>query len=277
MPLSDEVQSRIEKTIASNKVVLFMKGTPEQPQCGFSATVTGILNNLTSDYKTVNVLEDPEVREGIKTYSEWPTIPQLYIDNEFIGGCDVIQGMYANGELHRTLGLEPIEPVRPKINLSDSAAASINAVIAENPDAAVHLTIDANWNHQFGLRAAKGHEIKTISNGVEILLDLDSAQRADGLVIDMADSPDGTGFSIQNPNAPPSADQISAEDLKRQLDSGVPLYLFDVRELEEREQASIEGREQQGHPNVVDVVAGHKAQRREDQGGGRDQDGGGQR
>lgn len=241
MPLSDEVHSRIEETIASNKVVLFMKGTPEQPQCGFSATVTSILNNLTPDYKTVNVLEDPEVREGIKTYSEWPTIPQLYIDGEFVGGCDVIQKMYADGELHLSLGLDPVEPVQPKISLSDAAAASVNAVVTENPGVAVHLKIDANWNHQFGLAPAKGHEIKAMANGIEILLDLDSARRADGLVIDMVDSSDGTGFSINNPNAPPSADQMPVEDLKSQLDAGEDVHLFDVRELEERERASIEG------------------------------------
>ena len=108
MSLSNELQSRIEATIASDKVVLFMKGTPQQPQCGFSATVIGILNNVGSDYKTVNVLEDPDIREGIKTFSQWPTIPQLYIDSEFVGGCDVIQQMYTSGELHTSFGLERV-------------------------------------------------------------------------------------------------------------------------------------------------------------------------
>jgi monothiol glutaredoxin len=204
MPLDVEVRAQIESVIASNKVVLFMKGTPQQPQCGFSATVIGILNNVVADYATADVLADPGIRDGIKEYSQWPTIPQLYIDNEFVGGCDVVQQMYTSGDLHRALGLEPVEQKVPEITITDSAAAAIREVADGQADTAVHLTVDAGWNHQFSLGPVKGHEIKVTSNGIEVHFDLDSAQRADGLVVDMTDSPEGAGFSISNPNAPSS-------------------------------------------------------------------------
>ena len=95
MTLDEATRQKITQNIENNSVVLFMKGTPAQPQCGFSATVVQILSELAADYSTVNVLEDPAIREGIKTYSNWPTIPQLFIDGEFIGGCDIVKDMHA--------------------------------------------------------------------------------------------------------------------------------------------------------------------------------------
>ena len=89
--------------INNNEVCLFMKGTPELPQCGFSMTVTNILKILEVNFKGINVLDNKNIREGIKTYSEWPTIPQLYIKNEFVGGCDIIKEMYESGELAKYL------------------------------------------------------------------------------------------------------------------------------------------------------------------------------
>jgi len=97
---SDPIQEEIARTIAENDVVLFMKGTKQFPQCGFSATAAKILEHLGVTFKDVNVLEDQAIREGIKAYSNWPTIPQLYIKGEFIGGCDIMREMYAAGELH---------------------------------------------------------------------------------------------------------------------------------------------------------------------------------
>ena len=93
------VQERIEKLISENPVVLFMKGTKSFPQCGFSASVVNILNTLVPKYTTVNVLSDAEVRQGIKEFSDWPTIPQLYVKGEFVGGCDIIREMFQAGEL----------------------------------------------------------------------------------------------------------------------------------------------------------------------------------
>jgi len=94
------VQEQIKQTIDGNDVVLFMKGTAKFPQCGFSATVAKILDHLGVPYKDVNVLDDQGLREGIKTFSNWPTIPQLYVKGEFIGGCDIVREMFQAGELH---------------------------------------------------------------------------------------------------------------------------------------------------------------------------------
>ncbi len=96
---NEDVKNKIEKLINGSDVFLFMKGTPTMPQCGFSAAVIGVLNHVGVKYETCNVLQDNDIREGIKAYSDWPTIPQLYIKNEFVGGCDIIREMHENGEL----------------------------------------------------------------------------------------------------------------------------------------------------------------------------------
>ena len=97
--LDEGVKSRIEKEISSNEVVLFMKGTPVFPQCGFSSMVSQVLSHIGVEFKGVDVLAEPTLRDGIKSFSDWPTIPQLYVKGEFIGGCDIIKEMYENGEL----------------------------------------------------------------------------------------------------------------------------------------------------------------------------------
>ena len=94
-----DVKQQIESTVKSNDIVLYMKGTKKIPQCGFSATVVQILERCGVDFKDVNVLADPELREGIKQYTNWPTIPQLYVKGEFVGGCDILREMFQSGEL----------------------------------------------------------------------------------------------------------------------------------------------------------------------------------
>ena len=97
--LDAATKERIDADIASEDVVLYMKGTPVFPQCGFSAAVVGVLTHLGVPFRGINVLEDDSIREGIKAYSDWPTIPQLYVKREFVGGCDIIREMYETGEL----------------------------------------------------------------------------------------------------------------------------------------------------------------------------------
>ena len=96
-----DIKAWIENEVTSNDVVLFMKGSPAFPQCGFSSQVVQILDYLGLDYKGVNVLENPDIRQGIKEYSNWPTIPQLYVKGEFVGGCDIVREMYQSGELQQ--------------------------------------------------------------------------------------------------------------------------------------------------------------------------------
>jgi monothiol glutaredoxin len=98
-----DVTKRIEDEVNHNDVVLFMKGTPVFPQCGFSAAVVEVLDHIGVQFKGINVLVDPEIRDGIKSFSDWPTIPQLYVKGEFIGGCDIVREMYSTGELHQLL------------------------------------------------------------------------------------------------------------------------------------------------------------------------------
>tara|TARA_Y100001970_G_scaffold9640_1_gene11314 strand:- start:8 stop:340 length:333 start_codon:yes stop_codon:yes gene_type:complete len=101
--MEQQTNDLINKEIENNEVCLFMKGTPDAPQCGFSMAVSNILKILEVNFKGVNVLENQELRQGIKEYSDWPTIPQLYIKKEFVGGCDIIKEMYENGELKKVL------------------------------------------------------------------------------------------------------------------------------------------------------------------------------
>ena len=97
--MNENINEKIKDLIEKNEVCLFMKGTPEVPQCGFSLAVSNVLKHLEVKFNGVNVLENPEIREGIKTFSDWPTIPQLYIKGEFVGGCDIVKEMFEKGEL----------------------------------------------------------------------------------------------------------------------------------------------------------------------------------
>ena len=101
--MGNEIQESIKSVVESNDVVLFMKGTKETPQCGFSNAIVNTLSFMNVDFKDVNVLDDDDLREGVKIFTDWPTIPQLYVKGEFIGGCDIIQDMYKRGELSEVL------------------------------------------------------------------------------------------------------------------------------------------------------------------------------
>ena len=101
--MDENTKNTIQNHIDTNEICLFMKGTPDAPQCGFSMAVTNMLKLLEVNFHSVNVLEDQKVREGIKTFSDWPTIPQLYINKEFVGGCDIVKEMYESGELAKLL------------------------------------------------------------------------------------------------------------------------------------------------------------------------------
>jgi monothiol glutaredoxin len=105
MAPNETLRQQISDLLASNRVVLFMKGTRQMPQCGFSAQVVQILDEILPNYETVDVLLSPEIRDGIKAFSQWPTIPQLYVGGQFIGGCDIVREMRASGELQKLIGV----------------------------------------------------------------------------------------------------------------------------------------------------------------------------
>ena len=101
--MNEDIKKKIDNLIKKNEICLFMKGTPEIPQCGFSLAVSNILKHLKVDFQGINILDDDELRQGIKQYSDWPTIPQLYIKKKFVGGCDIVKEMFETGELQTKL------------------------------------------------------------------------------------------------------------------------------------------------------------------------------
>lgn len=240
MSLSDATRDKIEQQIQGNKVVLFMKGTPQQPMCGFSARTVAALDSLTKDYVSVNVLEDPEIREGIKVYGNWPTIPQLYIDGELVGGCDIVLGMLNSGELHESLGMDAPDRTSPEITITDRAAEQIREAMQGHEGVVLHFHVDANWDSGFNLAPPEGHEIVTQSNGIELYMDIATAQRAKGGSIDWISSMQGEGLAIDLPEAPAPVRQMTVQELAEKLRAG-GIMLIDVRSAEERAKASIEG------------------------------------
>src|SRR3954469_21250803 len=119
--LSDTLRSQISALVTENPVVLFMKGTRRAPQCGFSAQVVQILDQLLPEYETVDVLSSPQLRDGIKEFSEWPTIPQLFVNGEFVGGCDIVRALHESGELSQLLSKPGAPPKLPEIKISEAA------------------------------------------------------------------------------------------------------------------------------------------------------------
>jgi monothiol glutaredoxin len=242
MSLDEATREKITSLIESSEVMVFMKGNREMPQCGFSATVVKILDSFLPTYQTFDVLSDPQVREGIKEYSAWPTIPQLYIKGEFIGGCDIIREIQDSGELAQTLGIEVGDAAEPAISISDAAADALHRATADAPpDHALHLGIDARYRSSLFMAPESNDEVEVTANGIGIRLDRMSALRADEARIDVAETPNGPGFQVQLPKAPQRVQSLSVQDLERRLDSGERFEFIDVRSPEERATASIPG------------------------------------
>ncbi|MCB9565683.1 MAG: Grx4 family monothiol glutaredoxin [Myxococcales bacterium] len=238
----DEVREKITAMIASDRVVLFMKGTRFQPQCGFSATVVGILDGLVPSYTTVNVLADPLIREGIKEFSAWPTIPQLYVDGNFVGGCDIVREMEASGELHGVLGADQAPVKAPAVKVSERALATLREVAQETGESTIRVRISPRYHHDLAFEEEEPGDLAVDLEGIRLVFDRMSAVRAEGMSIDFVEQGPSSGFKIDNPNAPPSVKQISARQLRERLDAGAgELLLIDVRTPQEREIATIAG------------------------------------
>jgi monothiol glutaredoxin len=242
MSLDTETQRHLQSLVDEHEVLVFMKGSREAPQCGFSASVVGILDQLLPRYATVDVLADPAIREGVKSFSQWPTIPQLYVRGEFQGGCDIVQEAFASGELMATLGVEIPEPHRPDLRITPAAAEQLLRASGEAPEGhALHLSVDARYRSRLTLQPVGPGSVSAESEGVTLHFDPLSASRARGAVIDLTRTSGGVAFRVQLPEAPNVVRPMSAGELKSRLDRGEPVGLYDVRTPEERATASIAG------------------------------------
>ncbi|WP_313160382.1 Grx4 family monothiol glutaredoxin [Stenotrophomonas sp.] len=240
MSLDPALRSRIESILNANRVVLFMKGQPTMPQCGFSAKAVGALQDLGVEFAHVNVLADAEIREGIKAYGDWPTIPQLYIDGELVGGSDIILQMAGSGELSSVLGLAALDRTPPRITVTPAAVEMLRGALADAPGASLQLGIDARFQPNFQLAPHDDNAIAAESNGLRVQFDLASARRADGITIDWVDDIRGQGLAIDNPNAPKPVQELGVRDADDRLRAGT-VTVVDVRPADERAIAAING------------------------------------
>jgi len=240
MSISPEFRTRMDELVQNNNVVLFMKGNRRMPQCGFSAKVVGMLDSILDDYQTVDVLSDHEVRTGMKDYSEWPTFPQIYIKGEFMGGCDIVTEMHGSGELHKALGVELKEIPVPTVTVTDAAAKTFREALADAPGMSLRFTVTKSFQHGLDFGAKSPVDVVAMANGLELVMDRGSAERAEGVVIDFVTGPKGQGFKIDNPNAPASVKQIGPQEVAAMLQAGA-ITLVDVRTQAEWTTAHIEG------------------------------------
>jgi monothiol glutaredoxin len=240
--MDSEMQTLIERSIRDNTVVLFMKGTRGAPQCGFSARVVQILDSLVPDYQTLNVLSDPRLRDGIKEYSSWPTIPQLYVHGEFVGGCDIVSELFESGELAQKLGVKTAPVAPPTLVVTPPAGEALAAAL-EGADEVIRLEVCPGFDHALSIGPQQRGDIIVETGKVRVALDKLSAGRANGVTIDYVETPQGPAFKIDNPNEPAKVQPLSVQELKQKLDAGAPLTLIDVRTQGERDIASIPGSE----------------------------------
>ncbi len=234
MSLDPALRARIESLLAANPVVLFMKGSPDAPQCGFSAKAVAALAATGADYAHVDVLADPDIREGIKAYGDWPTIPQLYIGGELVGGSDIIVQMAGSGELHAALGQPAPDRTPPAITITPAAADMLRKAIADaGQDLALQVEVDAGFNTRLQLAPRDAQAIASELEGIRVQFDLASAPRARGLSIDWVEDARGRGLVIENPNAPAKVRDLTPAQAAERVQAGT-LLLVDVRPLDER-------------------------------------------
>lgn len=234
-----ETRDRIARAIQNNDVLLFMKGTRQAPQCGFSARTVEILDSLLPEYATVDVLAHPEIRDGIKEYSSWPTIPQLYVRGEFIGGSDIVTELFESGDLQKKLGFDDLADVTPPhVTVTERAAEALRGAV-QAADEFVCLEIDKDFQPGLSVGPARASSILVESRGIRIALDRLSAGRAEGVTIDYIDTPQGAAFKIDNPNEPPRVQPMGVRELAGKLEAGEELVLIDVRTQGERQTAHI--------------------------------------
>lgn len=240
MPLSDQLRAQLQELVTKHPVVLFMKGTRGSPACGFSAACVQILDEVLPTYETVNVLSDPAVRDGIKEFTSWPTIPQLYIGGQFVGGSDILREMHASGELAKALGVST-EVAAPSVTITPAAAKAIRDASEDTSNEILHVGISAGFEYDLYFGPVEQGEIAFDAGGLRMAMNRGSAQRGAGLTIDFVEAPGGGGFKLTSPLEPARVKPLSVQELQGWIDQKKPFELYDVRTERERATASIAG------------------------------------
>lgn len=243
-PLDPELGARLHALVHSDRTVLFMKGSPSAPRCGFSARVVELIDgHLAGDYTHVDVLAHPEVRDGIKQFANWPTFPQLWVDGQLVGGADIVEQLHDEGGLANLLG-PPRPTPSPAITLTPAARQRILGALS-GVEPALRLQISPSFEYRFESPDPRtSQDVAVDLDGLTLLLDRSSAGRADGMTIDFEPGEQG-GMVIHNPNEPRRVQSISVQDYARlqRADQLTTHRLIDVRTPAERQIASIHGSE----------------------------------
>lgn len=240
--MDQDVRGLIEAAIAKNRVILFMKGTRQAPSCGFSGRVVNLLDTVLDDYATVDVLAHPEIRDGIKEFSSWPTIPQLYVAGKFVGGADIVAEMFEGGALHELLGVPKVEPTPPHVTLTESAAAAVRGFLGDEGDVLL-IDIDGTFSPTLSIGPIPAGALVLSSAGIQLCVEPRAWKRASGITIDYVQTPEGAAFKIENPNEPPRVRPMTPRELDERQKRGEPLRLIDVRTPAEWDVARIPGAE----------------------------------
>lgn len=252
--MNEQTKQAIDNIVNNNNCVLFMKGNPTHPQCGFSSNTVGILKEvLGEDFTFCNVLDDSDIREGIKEYGNWPTIPQVYINKELVGGNDIVTEMYNTGELHTMLGVTKPDRNPATITISDKAAQNIKNGMQDIGSNVLMLTIDGQFNTRFSIEQAKGYELVSEAAGIKIYMDIGTAKKANGMEVDWVEDLQGAGLVIKNPNEPKAVKQISKQELKEAIDKGAIQHIYDVRTDQQFAEQSIPGSKRLDKENMQKI------------------------
>jgi monothiol glutaredoxin len=234
--MDQQFKEKIDKLIAENNIVLFMKGFKHNPMCGFSARVVSMLSDVGVDYHSENIFDDPQIRTGMKEYSSWPTFPQLYVNQEFVGGCDIITGMFTDGSLHSLLGVSREEVPVPEVEITDAAIDAFKAAMQRYEGVHIILEISPQFQYDMGLGQSSPGDLAVTSNGFTMYMNRASAKLADGMKIDFENGQ----VKIDNPNEPTSVHRINVREFKQWIELKKEHILFDVRGEDERAVAKIE-------------------------------------
>lgn len=237
--MTDDIKQQIDNLIKTHPVVLFMKGSKDRPQCGFSKQVVEVLKKLVADFNCVDVLSDPALREGIKTYSKWPTIPQLYIDGEFIGGCDIVLEAFKKNELHDLLKVAK-SSVAPHVDISTAAQSAMKNAAKDSPENEyVRISVDVDFEHGLSFDQKHSGDFLISFDGFSVIIDPYSAVRANNLAIDYIEDNLDAGFAFSNPNEPPMVEELSVDELHSWHKNKKDMLVIDVRPKTEWDKANI--------------------------------------